>query len=96
LPGRVLAEGVSFRNVVPPVKTVFPCGPLSPPAPLASATSFSCAFLREQMCVGGCEQIAFVIVFVSCCCEVLLSGFRVSGCEHIQEVGFVLIDTVVR
>jgi hypothetical protein len=54
---------------------------------------FLCAFLRQQMCVGGCEHIAFVSC---CCCEVLLSGFRVSGCEQVQEVGFVLTDRVVR
>jgi hypothetical protein len=53
---------------------------------------FLCAFLREHMCVAGCEQISFV----SCCCEVLLSGFRVSGCEQVQEVGFVLTDRVLR
>jgi hypothetical protein len=58
---------------------------------------FLCAFLREQMCIGGCEQIAFVIAFVSCCCcEVLLSGFRVSSCVQVEEVGFVLTDRVVR
>jgi hypothetical protein len=30
------------------------------------------------------------------CCEVLLSGFRVSDCEQVQEVGFLLTDKVVR
>jgi hypothetical protein len=54
---------------------------------------FLCAFLREHMCVGGCEQISFVRC---CCCEVLLSGFRVSDCEQVQEVGFLLTDRFVQ